>query len=248
MINKLFIIFFVVVSSFLVPEGIELYQDYKGYNAVVKITHKSNPRSGGTGFSLRLRSGRIITVTNSHICKMAKEDNTLLATQGEHSQEIEIIYDKPSRDLCALTYYSKALPLVIADSAYRHQKIAVYGHPRLRPLRRVAGRIVASVNVKLLEYYLKTKDGICKAGTDKEVIPSWLFGDRYACIGSYPGEEISAAIQSGNSGSPVVNQFGSVVGVVFAGIRGQPLGFMVPHQELVIFLSKVEKILSQDLD
>ena len=101
----------------------------------------------------------------------------------------KILYNSPNHDICFLEPVgNKAFNL--ASSVHRGERITIIGHPRGVPQSMTDGRIVGEA------YY--TFPWIQQAGRVRYL--------RSTAI-TYPG----------NSGSPVVNRYGNVVGILFAG-------------------------------
>lgn len=128
----------------------------------------------------------------------------------------KILYNSPNHDICFLEPVGSKY-FELASSVHRGEKISIIGHPRGLPQSIVDGRIVG-------EEYAKFS-WLPKAGKIK------FF--RSTAI-SYPG----------NSGSPVVNRYGNVVGILFAGrsINYVNVNAVVPldalYSELLSFSSK----------
>lgn len=130
-----------------------------------------------------------LVVTNAHV--VAGEPSTVLQRQDGSEAEATLVAFDPERDLAVLSSPDLGLPaLRVGDSAV-DQRGAVFGHPGGGPLE--------------LSPFV-TRQRIDAVGTD-------IYGS--------PGTErdvlvLASALAPGDSGSPVVDTTGQVVGVAFA--------------------------------
>ena len=155
-----------------------------------------------------------IVVTNAHV--VAGADDTTVTTQDGTELDATPIYYQPRRDL-ALLQAGAALPaLPISSRRKRGEDAAVLGFPENGPYALAPARI----------------------GETRETISE----DSY---GNGPVERtivaLSGTVRSGNSGGPLVDGQGQVVGTVFAattaGTRG---GFAIPAEQVRGALRQVD--------
>lgn len=160
----------------------------------------------GTGFNIRYRQKRF-TITNAHVCRVAAEHLKLKNNQIiVNNKIVKILKIWKKHDLCAVESTSNKYLRLANDRGYPLDKVIVAGHSEGNPLLISEGRIVGDETI-------------------------WLSFTKI-----FKATAISAAIYPGNSGSPVTDEYGSVLGVVFAGRRGSSTGFMVPYKHLKEFL------------
>jgi S1-C subfamily serine protease len=147
-----------------------------------------------------------IIVTNAHV--IAGSDDTTVTTQNGTELEATPIYYEPRQDL-ALLRVGTALPtLPISSNREQGENGAVLGYPENGPYSLSPARI----------------------GETRETISE----DSY---GNGPIERtivaMSGIVRSGNSGGPLVDPRGRVVGTVFAATTsGTPGGFAIPAEEV----------------
>lgn len=188
---------------------------YKVAPHVIKIEIKiPDAFTYSTGTGFHVRYGdKIVIVTNKHICDPA-EEGMLLEADG---QSLEIIAISQFHDLC-LIKSDRQEGLELASLFVNLQpldKVILVGHPRGLPLTIRKGRI---------------------SHFDMAVFP-W--------IGEAPLNffEITATSYGGNSGSPVTNLEGEVIGVLFAGYRNSHTeGMVVPLTSLYFTLFKYSNL------
>ena len=209
--------------------------NYKGSSVVMLRAWQS----GGTGFRVEAPSGKTFILTNAHVCGNEK---SLAAHYGDKEKEIKVIEKYKEHDLCLLEDIEDIPALDVADSLDSHERLWLIGHPALRQLTLESGHFVGNTNINLwtrcsqkeikeqLKKYEEIKDldgllkvmklssGYCEKRTNANYINNISYG--------------------GNSGSPVLNKWGNVSGVLFAGYRGQPTAsYMVPLHHIHKFLA-----------
>jgi len=234
--------------------------DYKG-SSVVKLTRTYAGRSGGTGFLVKAPNGKLFTLTNAHICRIA--DKLIAHKQDGDKQEVKVIKIYEKHDLCIMEPVTGLRPLKIAKSIQHHERVWLIGHPSLRALTLESGHFVGTQNIKLSTTCsaseLKTyEEKLLKEIEDieKKILNSKNPGEQIGlsfrlleivmelqrvslgyCIKNMVSQHINNIAYGGNSGSPVVDKFGNVIGVLFAGRGDQPTAsFTVPLAEIKKFL------------
>lgn len=220
----------------ILPATAILYESYM-YNykgqSVIKLYKKGS--GGGTGFQIMAPNGVQYTLTNAHICHI---DDELTAEDhsGEEIGTLRVLKIYPEHDLCIMEGVPALPALKLADSIQARERVWLIGYPALRPLTLESGHFAGIMNIRVFtqceEYGTKKmningKDAIVKY---RALIP---------CIRPYKSQYINNISYGGNSGSPVLDKWGNVVGVLFAGRRDQPTSsFTVPHSAIKAFLDE----------
>lgn len=212
--------------------------DYKG-SSVVKLTRTSLARSGGTGFSIKAPSGKLYTLTNAHICQIGQ---TLVAhRQDGKMQTVSVVKIYPEHDLCIMTAVQGVRPLSIASSLKKHERLWLIGHPSLRDATLESGHFVGPTTIRLRSKcsprHQQTVNAIL---TKNPNLIGIIVAQQYQylfCTKEMTANHINNIAYGGNSGSPVLNKFGNVVGVLYAGSPSQPTAsYIVPLKEVHKFL------------
>lgn len=211
--------------------------DYKGLS-VVRLTGEFAGRSsGGTGFQVLGASGRQYTMTNNHVCMLADKNDLMMAedyTGEKYALKIVDIYD--DHDLCILEGLTHLPTLGVANMAIHHEQVHVIGHPRLEEITIQSASFVGQKKISL--YMPRKLSRGCKNG--KEMVQFghlWAYGLTmcYEHLNTYHANLIS---YGGNSGSPVVDDLGRIIGVLFAGDRTAVTAtYLVPLTHVKKFLS-----------
>jgi len=147
-----------------------------------------------------------IVATNAHV--IAGADDTTVTTHNGVELEATPIYYEPRQDLALLRVGSALPPLSINSNPREGQNGAVLGYPENGPYALSPARI----------------------GQTRETISE----DSY---GNGPVErtivEMSGIVRSGNSGGPLLDASGRVVGTVFAATTSGPRGgFAIPAEQV----------------
>lgn len=207
----------------------------KGVGSDVVRVYKVDQSTGGTGFHVKAESGNVYILTNKHVCSLADKYDRLLIEQNGKKVFRRVVARYPEHDLCVVEPLSKNhSTLSIASRIFEGEDIIVVGHPGLRSLTLAHGEYIGSKTIEISSLVDSPKQ--C-AGRVFDDPMTYLFTGKLLCLESFRSSAISSPIYGGNSGSPVVNKFGNVVGVVFAGNRSQSNdGYMVPLQYVKEFL------------
>lgn len=143
-----------------------------------------------------------IVVTNAHV--VAGEDDTTIATRDGASLAATPVHYDPRNDLALLRVDAEIPALPLASRRRRGEGGAVLGYPENGPFTVVPARL----------------------GETRETISEDSYGNGPVrrAISSLRG-----TVRSGNSGGPMVDSAGRVVGVVFAATTSGPAGgFAIP--------------------
>lgn len=215
-----------------VPHLKDAHYRYIVGNQVVKIIGESG---SGTGFHVQAASGKTYILTNAHVCEIANKNNELLVENSKKiiPRRVIAVYEK--HDLCLV----EPLPgeesgLKLARSVSIGEDIVLIGHPSGRALTLSKGEFVLKRFIPMISSKHRDEGSCISDGGQ------WLNGGFFlpsVCAVKVSAYGVSSPSYPGNSGSPVVNKWGNVVGVLFAGNRTQVNdNYMVPFHELKNFL------------
>ncbi len=145
-----------------------------------------------------------LIVTNAHV--VAGAHDTTVTTQGGSELEATPVYYSPRNDLALLRVGAEIPSLPISTRRPPGSAAAVLGYPENGPYSLAPARI----------------------GETRETLSEDSYGrgpiDRTITA-------IGGSVRSGNSGGPLVNARGEVVGIVFAATtEGAPGGFAIPAE------------------
>lgn len=226
---------------------------------VYKMTPGDGTFSGGTGFAVKATSGTTYIVTNDHVCKGVGIDGSILVTDVDgKSMKRQIIEESEYTDLCIVEAPPGVEGLTLGSAPDIGDWVYAVGHPALRDNTLTQGEIIETEDISIPEgpmswinpetgeeEVIDEADGgiteeMCSAPKNtKEYIEiqSFFFSAtvKYCFTVTRDAYNTNMQIQGGSSGSPVVNYWGNVIAVVFAGDR-MGWGSFVSHKDLVDFL------------
>lgn len=201
---------------------------------VIKITMLGNTQSGGTGFFINTDKG-VKLLTNAHICQSLQNGTGWAFLNGE--TEPRIVYAEKistKTDLCVMdgTYNQKGLTM--ASSFANGDHVHVVGHPSLDPTTISHGYVVSNMTTPIP---ISSTPEACKGPGTQLLKESFGPFELFTCIKHFNSYLMTTQIYPGNSGSPVVNFWGNVVGVVFASDSRTWKGRMIGLEEVQEFLA-----------
>jgi trypsin-like peptidase/colicin V production protein len=149
-------------------------------------------------------AGPGLVVTNAHV--VAGEDDTTVTTREGASLDVTPVYYDPENDLALLHIDAEIPALPIAPNPASGTSAAVLGYPENGPYVEAPARL----------------------GETRETISEDSYGQGPV---RRPITSLRGSVRSGNSGGPLVDSRGQVLGTVFAATTtGTPGGFAVPNE------------------
>jgi S1-C subfamily serine protease len=193
-------------------------------------------QGSGTGSHVVLPNGKVVILTNKHICDMKGP----LMVKGENEKlpiERKIIKISKDHDLCVMEPLSGVNGIKLGSAPEIGDELYTLGHPRGDALNVARGEYFDDNEIELGDEV--QKDGTCSEGLPRTA--ETIFGSFTYCVHKRNTNQISTPTYPGNSGSPVVNKFGNLVAVIFAGNTSvENNGYAVPFNYVVEFLSSIK--------
>jgi len=190
-------------------------------------------QGSATGFQVQAPSGKVYTLTNAHVCALGK-DGIIMAEEKQHSGRfipLRILEVYEDNDLCLVEGLPQYEGLKVADSIEVGQHGWSVGYPLGEDLNISSGRIKGFGIVQLLEL-----DSKCDGKNQKKIKIQVLVFEVEVCQTNRSAAQTDVPTYPGNSGSPLVNIYGNVIGVMFATNRSTSWGSAVPLKAVQQFL------------
>lgn len=204
-------------------------------------------KGGGSGFHATGASGTTYIVTNTHVCNIVDESGIITVidfTGTKHKRKV--LKRHKNHDLCLVEGLPGFSGLSVSNSSFLGQIVNLVGHPALRPLSISEGEVVGTKRIALI-IGKDIPDHMCfgdqidltKSKDLGALIFALLNGTTTICVGRALRSTMFHGITyGGNSGSPVVNSWGTVVGVLFASGGHLTDAYLVPGDILEKFLKE----------
>lgn len=194
-------------------------------------------KGGGTGFAVKTENGSLFTLTNDHICDLADENGTLFANEQEQLVPLKVLHRSPYTDLCLVSPLLYKTPLKLGSKYYIGEKVFITGHGRLYDDTMTDGEVVQAKRVMVGVREVDSKEECEIAPKYKYVEINFIFTTVGICAIEVDAVITTAQILPGNSGSPVVNRSGELIGVAFAsGSNDINRAWVIPLKSIQEFL------------
>lgn len=234
MINRLLTFWmlgaFICVLTVWAPKVHRAWLRNKVGQEVVIITNPSTENHGGTGVHVKTPNGHIVILTNDHICDGVGELG-YLKVKTEDMQEfqlVKILARSDASDLCVVEGLPKHKGLNFSKYMNLGEIYHMIGHPELDPITMVEGELIGPENITLMDHALIPNSADCKLPKNKIQGP--------ICLISLDGVMSTLTTLHGNSGSPLVNDFGQIVALAFLTGGDVRWGSFVPLDQINTFL------------
>lgn len=244
----LFLVFAIVaVTSLYAPQIHTLYLNHVAGKQIVQVVRmdKNGVAGGGTGAYTQLPSGKIGILTNYHVCvstKMEYEGNlyTYIIDSAGTSLVRRILKIGDSQtDLCLIDSHNyDGASLSMGSDPFQAQESYILGHPKLNPLTVSIGHFIADKDIELITKMDVKDPSDCKGRlVELPIFFQMIYGVKNVCFEKIQTKMFSNPIKPGNSGSPIVNFYGNIIGVIFAGSpENEHEAYAVPLSKVVDFI------------
>ena len=213
------------------------YIENKVGKVSVKVVKDNRAVSGGSGIHVQAPSGKAYILTNGHVCGVSDDGKEALIQVPNSDRFIKrrILEVYSKHDLCLIEGLDGYDGIELASGVNAGDGVLAVGHPQLRPLRAALGNYLTNSDIQIATGLISSQEEedacVANKGTPVE---AFIF---YVCVKSYEAMETTVVIYPGSSGSALVNFWGNLVGVMFAGDGESHYGFAVPLSYVEDFLS-----------
>ncbi len=223
-----------LVLGFLILNSNQIQDDFINLDRpyVAKLTNFEG-NSGGTGFYVKAPSGKTYVLTNAHVCGLADKQKQIVVNSTKDVYVKKVIEIYKEHDLCLIEAPEGAKGLTVASSVRDGENVSAIGHPLLQPYTQLRAQISGELDITILVGFDIPCAGTGFRKEDLDGFAKAIYGN-YACLRTLPSVALNAEVLPGNSGSPVVNKYGQVVAVVYAGGSGR--GYAVGLNYIKAFL------------
>lgn len=224
-------------------------------------TIRDNPASGGgTGFAVKGPSGQSYIMTNDHVCGVSSDKRTVLVEGEEGMMRRNIIAHDQNSDLCLIEGMPGVEGLSVAWSAPGlGDEVTVVGHPLLMPTHVIKGEMMGRQDISIMMGPISVinpdtnedmqippeKGGIlaaeCSMPKNSQQLVElnmffFMLKVKFCMVNIKQAYTTSAVIYPGNSGSPMVNFWGNIVGAVFASDSEANFARVISIEDIKAFL------------
>lgn len=232
-----------VFSFYSVLRPISVDKVFSQRDNFVKLTGLDRNPGGATGFEVIAPSGKVYTITNDHVCDIAIGKELALNGHSELDDtrvtKLAILEKSILTDLCILEAMPGSSGFTVSDVYFPNESVFIIGHPHLESLQPSFGYLLSKGFHSIL---MNTPLEDCNLPKHMiETMPFSMFGMEGSirvCTLRLIEIETSMVSYPGNSGSPVFNQHGEVIGVLNASTSDTNHGIIIPLEQLKAFIER----------
>lgn len=227
---------FILLTSFSANLLHEQYIEAHVSDSVVFIRSPLGAEHQGmaTGFEVKAPSGKIYTLTNAHVCDLQK-DGYVLVWEKLHANRLipkRVIEVYSENDLCLVEGLDNYPSLTLANDISVSQLGWAIGYPMGQGLNISKGRVKEFGVVSVLD----PEDAECSGPHKRKIEANFGFFESQICVVERYAAATDVPTYPGNSGSPLVNMYGNVIGIIFASNSETHWGDAVPVEVIRQFL------------
>jgi hypothetical protein len=197
--------------------------------SIVKVLN-ADGTGGGTGFVTDSEGSKVIG-NNDHVCQVAFGGYVRIEQDDGTPGLKQILRRSFNRDLCVVEGIDAPSLKLSKDAPKRFDRVKVLGHPGLRPTAPSEG-VYTGMGIVPIGFSSRP-DGTCPDGS--ESVQSF-FGS--FCVLQMELGYTTAIVVGGNSGSPITNSNGEVIGVINSSDNEGHHGMFVPLNYLKDILNE----------
>lgn len=199
---------------------------------MVKITEATG-RSGGTGFYVQTPSNKTYILTNAHVCSLKKDGVVYIHDADEiRALPARVLEESAFTDLCLIESPTHSKRGLVVGDEVLGKIVYTIGFPLLMPVTLSQGELIGTQVVQVMD----AEDKECNKPKNKQAEVDFGFFKFTVCVIEVNAYLSNIPTLPGNSGSPLVDQYGKVIGVVFAGNSIANWGLMITLKDVKEFL------------
>jgi S1-C subfamily serine protease len=169
----------------------------------------------GSGWVTTTKSGKTVVVTNQHVCDMSPIPVFNLKTADGKEHPAKVLVKSEEHDLCLLEAPKGYPALELAEEAFQDEEVYIVGYPLIGYMTSTVGKLKGT---EMFEEEYPLPPELCK-GKKFRVETQIKISEKGAqmrevCIFKAPVYVTTAQTDGGASGSPLLNEYGEVVGTV----------------------------------
>lgn len=187
-----------------------------------------------SGVKVVAPSGEAFILTAGHCKALLDDEGDVTAVQENGRKDtVHIVEISKDSDLMLLSSPDKD-GVVLAKSVDKHQRAHSMTHGRGFPSYRTDGELLEQITIEVRAFDIVTAEDAarCLSDSRNSIVPDFL---SEVCIAKESVMATTVGIVPGSSGGPVVNEYGSLVGIVSA--SDGVFGYLVSLDDVKLFLA-----------